>query len=273
MQLQALLMELAIDPAAPVDLAEIALLLARDEYPQLDVDAYLSELTGMAHEARDFVGQSLAAQVTGLCRYLFHEMGFQGNQANYYDPSNSYLNDVLDRRTGIPITLSLVTMVIGQKIGLDIQGVGLPGHFVVMARNKSQRMLFDPFHGGRVLEHSDCEQLVSESAGLDIALSADMLQPAQPAQIVTRMITNLKGCYLRTGDFQRAIRTICRLIQIVPRDWSQRRDLGTCYLQHGQPGRAIDQLQAYLHNLPEALDRDAVEKLLRQAKSEIARWN
>src|ERR1700730_9217148 len=94
MQLQAMLAKLAEDPSAPVDLAEAALLLARDEYPQLDVDAYLSELTGMAHEARDYLGQSLENQVSGLCRYLFHEMGFQGNQANYYDPLNSFLNDV-----------------------------------------------------------------------------------------------------------------------------------------------------------------------------------
>jgi regulator of sirC expression with transglutaminase-like and TPR domain len=273
MQLQALLSQLAQDPATSVDLAEVALLLARDEYPQLDVDAYLSELTGMAHEARDYLGQTLEGQVAGLCRYLFHEMGFRGNQEHYYDPLNSYLNVVLDRRTGIPITLSLITMVIGEKLGVHIDGIGLPGHFVVMARQGGQRILFDPYHGGRLLDPADCEQLVQKSAGLDLTVDSDLLQAALPGQVVLRMITNLKGCYLRDADFQRAVRTICRLIQLVPRDWTQRRDLGSAYLQNGQPGKAIDQLQAYLANMPDAIDREAVEKQVRQARAEVARWN
>jgi regulator of sirC expression with transglutaminase-like and TPR domain len=273
MQLQALLKQLAEDPAAPVDLAEVALLLARDEYPQLDVDGYLSELTGMAHEARNYLGQTLESQVAGLCRYLFHEMGFHGNQAHYYDPLNSYLNEVIDRRAGIPITLSLITMVVGNQVGMHIDGIGLPGHFVVLAREGDERILFDPYHGGRLLDPADCEHLVQQSAGLDLAVDSDLLQAALPGQIILRMIMNLKGCYLREADFQRAIRTICRLIQLAPRDWTQRRDLGTAYLQNGQPGKAIDQLQAYLTNVPEAIDREAVEKLVRQARAEVARWN
>src|SRR5262249_47033603 len=189
-----------------------------------------------------------------------------GNQENYYDPLNSYLNEVLDRRTGIPITLSMVTIIIGEKLGMHVDGIGLPGHFVVMARSGSQRLLFDPCHGGRVLDPADCEQLVHRSAGLDLAVDPDLLQAALPGQIVLRMISNLKGCYLREADFQRAIRTMCRLIQLAPRDWTQRRDLGSAYLQNGQPGKAIDQLQVYLTNVPEAIDREAVEKMIRQAR-------
>ena len=111
---------LARDPAAPLDPAELALHLARDEYPLLDVDAHLSELAGMAHEARAYLGGGLEARVTGLCRYLFHEMGFRGNAQEYYDPLNSYLNQVLERRTGIPITLSAVAIAVGARANLRI---------------------------------------------------------------------------------------------------------------------------------------------------------
>src|SRR4051794_36204206 len=113
MDLDATLAALALDPTAATDVAEVALHLARDEYPDLDVDAALSELAGMAHEARAYVRGDLEGRLTGLCRYLFHEMGFRGNAQDYYDPRNSYLNQVLDRRTGLPITLTLVAMAVG----------------------------------------------------------------------------------------------------------------------------------------------------------------
>src|SRR5262245_44117366 len=120
-------------PGADVDVAEVALLLARDEYAGLDIEATLAEIAGMAHEAKRHMRGNLAARAHGLCRYLFHEMGFRGNTKDYYDPGNSYLNLVLERRTGIPISLSALTMAIGRRAGLAIQGVGLPGHFVVKA--------------------------------------------------------------------------------------------------------------------------------------------
>src|SRR5262245_35519682 len=113
---------LACDPSAPLDVAELALHLARDEYPDLDVEAYLGELTGMAHEAGRYRRGSVKARVTGLCRYLFHEMGFRGNTQQYYDPRNSYLNQVLDRRTGIPITLATVAVAVARRAGLEADG-------------------------------------------------------------------------------------------------------------------------------------------------------
>ncbi|MFL5338857.1 MAG: SirB1 family protein [Gemmataceae bacterium] len=273
MNLDAVLEQLAGEPESDVDPAEAALYLARDEYPQLDVEAYLNEIVGLAHEARPFLGGGLEAQVIGLCRYLFHEVGFRGNHKNYYDPRNSYLNEVLDRQTGIPLTLSLITMAVGRRAGLRIDGVGLPGHFIVMARQGDARLLFDPFHGGRVLDPFDCERLVQQSAGVSLEVTPDILRPASPGLIITRLLSNLKGCYLRDGDFRKAARVIGRLTQVAPDDWTQRRDLGTCLFQAGQPGRAIDHLEAYLKALPEALDAETVSKLLREARSEVAKWN
>src|SRR5579859_7062414 len=129
MNLDKVLATLVRDPNAPVDVAEIGLELARDEYPNIDVEARLGELAGMAHEARAHLRGSLPGRVAGLCRYLFHDMGFRGNRERYYDPRNSYFNQVLERRTGIPISLTAVAMAVGGRAGLDIAGVGLPGHF------------------------------------------------------------------------------------------------------------------------------------------------
>src|SRR5437868_8461360 len=129
MNLDATLELLSRTPEAPVDVGEIALWLAKDEFPELDIEALLGELSAMAHEARRYVHGDLASQVAGLCRYLFHDMGFHGNVKDYYNPGNSYLNQVLERRTGIPITLSALTMAVGRRAGLHIEGIGLPGHF------------------------------------------------------------------------------------------------------------------------------------------------
>src|SRR5207248_8045816 len=157
MDLDVALAQLAHNTVAPLDMAELALRLACDEYANLDVEAYLSELTGMAHEAKTYLRGSLEARVFGLCRYLFHEMGFRGNVQDYYDPRNSYLNEVLDRRTGLPITLSVLAMAIGRRAGLLIAGIGLPGHFVALAEADGEGFLFDPFHGGRQVTPTDCE--------------------------------------------------------------------------------------------------------------------
>src|SRR6266852_4459552 len=132
MDLDRVLDRLAHDAAAPVDVAELALQLARDEYANLDVEAYLSELTGMAHEAKNYLRGSLEARVFGLCRYLFHDMGFRGNVQDYYDPRNSYLNDVLDRRTGLPITLSILFIEVARRAGISAYGLNFPGHFLAL---------------------------------------------------------------------------------------------------------------------------------------------
>src|SRR5262245_62176574 len=192
MDLNAALARLAQDLTAPLDVAELALRLARDEYPDLDVEAYLSELAGMAHEARALVRGSLETRVLGLCRYLFHDMGFRGNVQEYYDPRNSYLNQVLDRRTGIPITLSIVAMAVGARAGLPLVGVGLPGHFVVKAVAGAREVLFDPFHGGRLLTPTDCEHLVQQVTGLAFEATPAALAPLPLGLILMRLLNNLK---------------------------------------------------------------------------------
>jgi regulator of sirC expression with transglutaminase-like and TPR domain len=273
MNLDDALEHLAREPTASYDTAELALELARDEFPALDVEAYLSELESMAHEARRYVRGELSAAVTGLCRYLFHEMGFRGNIQHYYDSQNSYLNQVLDRRTGIPLTLSLVAMAVGNRAGLAVAGVGLPGHFVALAVADGRQVLFDPFHGGRQLEPDDCERLVERVTGQPFPVTATTLQPASAGQIARRLLSNLKGIYLNEGDFARAVRIIHRLRQLQPDDPLERRDLGVALLRAGQPGRAIDHLAAFLRDQPHGPDADKVRQLLEAARSQVARWN
>lgn len=273
MNLEKALTLLSHTPDPPLDLAELALLLARDEYPSLDVEAYLSELDGMAHEARAHLHGPLRTRVRGLCRYLFHDMGFRGNQQEYYDARNSYLNDVLDRRRGIPITLSAVAMAVGQRAGLHIVGVGLPGHFIAKAIADGEEVLFDPFHGGRSLTPDKCQLLVEQVTGVPFEANAEALRPVPLAAMALRMLNNLKGVYLRAGDCGRAARIIERLLLLSPDDVLQRRDLGATLLQGGNAGRAIDHLQAYLQAAPEAGDGDDVRKLLMRARALVARWN
>ena len=273
MNLDAALELLSRDPAAPLEPAELALRLAADAYPALDVDAYLSELAGMAHEAGRYLRGDLEARVAGLCRYLFHDMGFRGNVQNYHDPRNSYLNQVLDRRTGIPITLSAVAMVVGNRAGLDVSGVGLPGHFVARAADGGREVLFDPFHGGRRLTAEQCGYLVTQVTGTPFEVTPEHLWPISLGMTVLRMLTNLKVVFLRRGDYPRAVRVLERLRQLSPEDPHQQRDLGIALLQGGQPGRAIEHLSAYLGAAPDGTDARDVTQLLTRARGEVARWN
>jgi regulator of sirC expression with transglutaminase-like and TPR domain len=264
---------LAREPNAPLDLAELALQLARDEYPDLDVEAYLGEIEALAHEARRLVRGDFDARVTGLCRYLFHEMGFRGNIKDYYDPRNSYLNQVLERRTGIPIALSAVMMAVGRRVGLDVAGIGLPGHFVVRVQGDGEEIFVDPFHGGRRITPDDCAILVHQITGEDFAPTPENLRPMPLAFVAQRMLNNLKGIYLQKDDFVRAVRVMERLRQLSPGDATQRRDLGVCYLRLEQPGRAIDHLAAYVTSLPDAEDAKTVSELLKQARRVVAGLN
>jgi regulator of sirC expression with transglutaminase-like and TPR domain len=162
---------------------------------------------------------------------------------------------------------------VGRRSGLAIAGIGLPGHFVVKACDASEEILFDPFHGGRVLTPEDCEVLVQQVTGASFQADRDALTAIPLAQMVVRMLNNLKAIYLGRKDFPRGIRVMERLHQLEPANILQRRDLGVSYVQNDQPGKAIDHLQAYLHALPQTDDTDKVRALLRQAEKMVAGWN
>ncbi len=200
-------------------------------------------------------------------------MGFHGNVRDYYDPRNSYLNVVMERRTGIPISLSAVTIAIGRRAGLHVVGVGLPGHFIAKAVDGGGEVLIDPYHGGRVLTSADCTNLVRQVTGLAFEASPLTLQPHPPGLIVQRMLNNLKAIYLGQKDWARTARVLERLRQLDPYDLGLRRDLGVCLARHGQPGKALDHLQAYLDAEPEASDAATVGEILCATRQRLAEWN
>lgn len=273
MDLDAALDSLAADPSAPLDVAELSLHLARDEFPDLDVADYLNRLANLAQQARSHMSGDLERRVAGLSQFLFDDLRFRGNVQDYYEADNSYLNRVLDRRLGLPITLSVVTMAVATRAGLTVHGIGLPGHFVAKAVDGGREVIFDPFHGGQILSPCDCEQLVQQVTGQAFAATGDVLQALPLGLLARRMLTNLKTVYLRKGDFIRAVGTIGRLRQLAPDDATERRDLGICLVHAGQPGRAIDVLTEYLEVTPHGPDADKVGRVLKQAKGEVARWN
>ncbi len=273
MNLEQMLACLAKDPSAPCDLAEVALHLACDEYPHLDVDAYLSQISAMAHEAKTYMRGDALAKLRGLIRYLFHDLGFRGNEADYYDPRNSYLNVVMERRTGIPITLCVMAMAVGQRAGFPVEGVGLPGHFIAKVVTEVSEFLFVPFLGVRILTRTDCENLIRQVTGVALEITDMHLTAASTGAIVLRVLTNLKGSYLSREDFRRGIRIIQRMQLLDPKNPLHVRDLGACHLHNMEPGKAIDYLEAYLHLMPKAADRSRVEDLLLRAQKMIAEWN
>jgi len=162
---------------------------------------------------------------------------------------------------------------IGQRAGMQIVGVGLPGHFIVMAQSPREEILIDPFHGGRILTQQDCEFLVEQATGAAIEASALKLEPLPMGLIVLRMLSNLKSIYWRKLDWNRSARVIERLRQISPHDVQLRRDLGICHVRRAHPGKAIDHLRAYLDTAPEADDADSIRMLLRGAVDSVAQWN
>jgi regulator of sirC expression with transglutaminase-like and TPR domain len=271
MNLERTLTDLSIDPFLGVDLAELNLRLATDEYPDLNIPHYLSYLDNLAARLAPRLHGDLEEKTAELAHFLFEECGYAGNASDYYDARNSYLNEVLDRKLGIPISLSILAMAVGRRSGLMVVGVGLPGHFVAKTVDGDEEVLFDPFHGGQLLDYPGVEQLVSAVTGHPFYAHDDSLAATPPGLICQRMLNNLRAIYLRSGDFRRAAKVLQRLIQLIPDDPTLRRDLGVTLLQTGQPGPALNHLLAYLAIGPD--DESTIQSLIRDAKKQIAKWN
>jgi regulator of sirC expression with transglutaminase-like and TPR domain len=247
-------------PESAIDLGEAALLIAEDAYPGLDVAGYLKRLDEIAAPLQGELHprSSLWEMIQALNGHLFGELGFRGNAEDYYDPRNSYLNEVLDRRLGIPITLSLVYIETARRIGLTVVGVGLPGHFIVEARRDTSSVLLDPFHGGEALTPEDCERLVQDVYGGSIPFSEEQLAPVRKRQILTRMLNNLKKNYLSEDDPGRAWPVVEKMLHLDPNSALDRRDRGLLAYRMNRFAEARSDLRYYLDRCPDAPDRVAI---------------
>jgi regulator of sirC expression with transglutaminase-like and TPR domain len=257
-----------------IDLGRAALSIARWQYPALDADAYLERLDGLAR-AVDGTRRSTDAlgRLHRLREYLFVEQGFAGNREDYYDPRNSLLNDVLDRRRGIPITLSLVLMEVGKRLGLAIEGIGLPGHFIAGARLGDSQILLDPFNGGALLTPEECEGLVGSVLGREVTLSPEHYAPVSSRQFLTRMLANLKGAYWRREEWDRVVGVIDRLLVLNPKAATEWRDRGVAWSNLGELRRGLGDWERYLTEFPDAEDHETVKSHLRRARQKLAQLN
>jgi regulator of sirC expression with transglutaminase-like and TPR domain len=230
-RLAALAAALVEDPSRPVDLAEAALLVAADFRPDLDPAVWRTRLDDLAEAARGPVlsAWSDAARVEALNRFLFEQEGFEGNEEEYEDPRNSLLNEVLERRTGIPITLSLVYLEIGRRLALPVEGIGFPGHFLVRWRGKED-FVIDAFHG-EVLGDEALTSLLRSALGREAVFSRSELQPITPHAFLVRLLSNLKRHFALAGEFASSLQCCERLLQLSPDDPEELRDRGLVYEQ------------------------------------------
>ncbi len=256
-----------LDEAASLERA--ALYIAQEEYPDLQVELYLQTLDSFALE----VQKRLPTQpyplklIQTLNQYLYHDLQFTGNTAEYYDPRNSFLNDVLDRRTGIPITLSLVYLAIARRLNFPMAGVGMPGHFLIRPTLEGMELFVDAFHQGELLFLQDCQERLALQGYSESALAA-VLAPMPPQKFLVRMLTNLKMIYLNQGDMLRGLAAIDRILLIFPNASLELRDRGILHYRLNRLTLARQDLETYLTLEPAATDTLAVKQLLQQIRQQ-----
>jgi regulator of sirC expression with transglutaminase-like and TPR domain len=258
-----------------IELDRAALLIAAEEYPQLDPEKYLAQLDHFADELRD--RQSSAAdpliRLLTINDYLFTQLGFHGNTGDYYDARNSFLNDVIDHRQGIPITLSVVYIEVARRLRLPVYGVGMPGHFLVRYRDDERDLIIDPYHQGRVLSVERCEEMFEEMYGGTIRFQLSFLNEVTKRQILTRMLHNLKGVYLRVPDHHRTLSVIERALLLNPDSVTELRDRGLVYFALGRYMQARADLEACLRRVPRGEDVEEIREKIIELRQKQARLN
>jgi regulator of sirC expression with transglutaminase-like and TPR domain len=253
-------------PDESVDLALGALLIAAEEYPQLNADPYLHRLDLLAELVRDRLADETAPLVIlqELNRVLFEEEGFRGNTEAYYDPRNSFLNDVLDRRLGIPLTLSIVLLEVGWRLGLALEGINFPGHFLVRFRGEATNLLVDPFQQGDLRFEDQAQTLLDRVYGGAVRLQPEYLQASGRKGMLVRLLANLKNVYLNARDDTRAVAAIERILLVRPDAAEEVRDRGMLLARLGRSDEAVTDLEHYLRSAPEAPDAQRVRLLIDQ---------
>lgn len=259
-----------VRPEPELNLAAAALLIAAEEYPQLSPDPYLRRLDELAERVRDRVWDETPPVVVldDISRVLFAEEGYRGNRSEYYDPRNSFLNDVLDRRLGIPITLSIIHLEVSWRLGIPVHGVNFPGHFLVRYDGEAVKLLVDPFQSGSVRFEDEAQDLLDHVYGGSVRMQPDFLRVADRCDILVRLLSNLKGVYLNRRDDARALMAIERILLIRPDAADEERDRGVVLTRLGRTGDAAEALLRYLELQPDAPDEARVRLLLEQLDAE-----
>ncbi|WP_295360379.1 SirB1 family protein [Arenimonas sp.] len=261
-----------------VPLLDTALLIARDEYPDLDPRGVTEQVETYAEALRPQLegDADLPSRLTAINRYLFEEIGFAGNNSQYDDPRNSYLNQVVDRKLGIPISLAVIQIEVTRRLGLPLDGVSFPGHFLVRLPVDDGILVLDPYNKGRPVSAEELRERASPHLGGQMPDDSQLLQilaPASHRAILMRMLRNLKGLYQASGDWERVARTADRLLKLSPDTAEALRDRGLAYRELGYAKGAREDLARYLQLLPEAGDIESVREALVDLAGEPTRLN
>lgn len=262
--------------AEPIDLLRAGLLFAREiAYPDLSVEAFVERVDYLAESAGAFISphQSVLEQAESLSDYLFTLEGFRGNVQEYHDPRNSFLNEVLERRLGIPISLSVIYLALASRLGIPAQGIGLPGHFVIRIDTGENDYFLDPFHGGNRLSLEGCALLVRQSTNYEGPFQPEWLQPISAHAILTRMLNNLRNIYFRDETWEQAQTVIEHLRMIQPDMPELIRDTGWIYHRRGSLRLAVQAYEQYLGRVPNAPDAEIVRSYLQAAAHSLAMIN
>lgn len=250
-----------------LNLPRAALLFARElAYPDLTISIYLQQIETLVCAARAEIRphDDVATQAEVLSEFLFQREGFHGNSDEYGDPRNSFLNDLLERRLGIPISLSVLYLAVARRLKLPAYGVGMPGHFIVMVRTDTNPLYFDPFNGGGRLSIADCSRLIQSTTGYMGPLRSEWLTSVDNRTILTRMLNNLRLTYMESRMWPQAAKTIDLLRTMHPQTAEFLRDLGVVHYQAGAMHLAAHYLNAYLQHEPDAPDAAAIRKGIAQ---------
>jgi regulator of sirC expression with transglutaminase-like and TPR domain len=262
-------------PEPALDLARAALLVAAESDPNIDVDGQLHTLESWANElkARLDPGWNNLQKLARLRSFLFEELGFRGDTTDYYNPSNSLLHEVMERRLGIPLTLSIIFMELGWRVGIPFEGVGFPGHFLVRLTGEPRDLLLDPFKRGMMVHEEDCRQMLREATGGKMEFDDELLASVSKRDMIARLLLNLKGAYLRLNEDERALAAVDRLLLIHPEDAEEIRDRGLLLYRLQRFGPAYEALGAYLQARPEAADRADIERHVATLRRLLASLN
>ncbi len=261
-------------PDEALELARAALLVAAESDLEVDVDGELRQLESWAAELNSRLTPDLnnLQKLARLRAFVFEDLGFRGDRRDYYSPSNSLLHQVMKRRLGIPLTLAIVFMELGWRIGIPFEGVGFPGHFLVRLPGEPRDLLLDPYKRGMTVHEEDCKQMLLEATGGRMPFDPQLTASVGKRDMIVRLLHNLKGAYLRAGEDEQALAAVERLLLLKPDDAEEIRDRGLLLFRMQQYAPAIESLSAYLSATPEAPDRETIEghiQTLRQLLSSL----
>jgi regulator of sirC expression with transglutaminase-like and TPR domain len=262
-------------PEASFDLARAALLIAAESNPNVDVDQSLHTLDSWAEELRRRIDPEWnnLQKLARLRNFVFEDLHFRGDQEDYYSPSNSMLNEVMERRLGIPITLSIVFMELGWRLGIPFEGVGFPGRFLVRLTGEPRDLLLDPYRDGMSVHEEDCHRMLREISGGKISLRDEHLSSVSKHDMIVRLLLNLKGAYLRAEDDEGALAAVDRLLVLRPDDLDEIRDRGLLLYRLQRYFPALQTLERYLEARKDAPDRESLEVHVRNLRKLAASLN